>query len=214
VATETVRNLFVNSDYSLSEKMRLRRWGLINRLMPDLSEMKVLDLGGTKEWWLRAPVRPRHVTVMNLGAEEQTSWITTLTGDACYADKQLKGQSFDLVFSNSLIEHVGGHKAWSSLAQAIRSLAPRYVIQTPYRYFPIEPHWLFPGFQFLPLPLRAGLAPRWPLGHTRGWPAAQARDEAMSTQLLTATEMRSYFPDGTLYWERFLGLPKSMLLVR
>ena len=28
-------------------------------------------------------------------------------------------------------------------------------VQTPYRYFPVEPHWLFPGLQFLPMGLRA-----------------------------------------------------------
>ena len=31
-------------------------------------------------------------------------------------------------------------------------------MQTPYRYFPIEPHWLFPGMQFLPLPVRWSIA--------------------------------------------------------
>jgi hypothetical protein len=176
--------------------------------------MKVLDLGGTREWWLRAPVRPRHVTVLNLDGGEQSGWLTKIEGDACHADTLLAGQSFDLVFSNSLIEHVGGHKAWSMLSQAIRSLAPRYLVQTPYRYFPIEPHWLFPGMQFLPLQFRSKIASSWPLGHTSGWPKNQALEEVMSTQLLTATEMRAYFPDGKLYWERFLGLPKSMLLVR
>jgi hypothetical protein len=68
--------------------------------------------------------------------------------------------------------------------------------------------------QFLPLPLRYNVASSWPLGHTWGWPDGQTLQEVMSTELLTATEMRSYFPDGKRYWERFLGLPKSMLLVR
>lgn len=214
MVAESIRNLFVNSDYSLSEKIRQRRWDLTLKIIPELCEMNVLDLGGTKGWWMRAPVRPRHVTIVNLDGAEQASWVTAIKGDACRADELLAGQKFDLVFSNSLIEHVGGHKAWSMLSQVIRSLAPRYFVQTPYRYFPVEPHWLFPGMQFLPLSLRYKVAANWPLGHTWGWPDAQTLHEVMSTQLLTATEMRSYFPDGKLYWERFLGLPKSMLLVR
>jgi hypothetical protein len=36
----------------------------------------------------------------------------------------------------------------------------------------------------------------------------------MSTELIGATEMETYFPDGKLYWERFLGLPKSMTVIR
>jgi hypothetical protein len=87
-------------------------------------------------------------------------------------------------------------------------------VQTPYRYFPIEPHWLFPGMQFLPLRVRWSIAPRWPLGHTRGWSRSQALDEVMSTELIGATEMRAYFPDGILYWERFLGLRKSIIVIR
>ncbi len=213
---DRVRGYFVTTDTSVAERMRLRRWRLILQHLPDLSQMKVLDLGGSKHWWVRAPVRPQHVTIVNLNPneEERTPWLTFITGDACHADRLVASQRFDLVFSNSLIEHVGGHKARCALAHVIRSLAPRYHVQTPYRYFPIEPHWLFPGMQFLPLPVAASIAPRWPLGHTRGWSHSQALSEVMSTELIGATEMRTYFPDAQLYWERFLGLRKSMLVIR
>ena len=216
MSVETVRGLLIGNDTSLAERMRLRRWQVIQKRLPELSEMKVLDLGGTLRWWLRAPVQPRHVTVVNIDPSERTDvpWLAIVTGDACCADKLVAGEHFDLVFSNSLIEHVGGHKARCALAQVVRSLAPRYVVQTPYRYFPIEPHWLFLGMQFLPLPVRWRIAYRWPLGHTRGWSATQALDEVMSTELPGETEMRTYFPDGQLYWERFLGLRKSMVVIR
>ena len=211
-----VRGLLVNKETSLAARMRLRRWELVRAQFPEFSEMKVLDLGGTVSWWQRAPVLPQHVTIVNLEAEDDADspWLTTVLGDACHADRLLAGQSFDLVLSNSLIEHVGGHGARSTLAHVIRSVAPRYMVQTPYRYFPIEPHWLFPAMQFLPVHLRAYIAPRWLLGHTRGWDPQQALSQVMSTELIGATEMRTYFPDGRLIWERFLGLPKSMVVVR
>jgi hypothetical protein len=214
MSVDSLRDLFVDADTSLSERMRLRRWGLVQKHLPELYDMKILDLGGTTLWWVRAPVRPRHVTIVNLEPNEETPWLTALTGDACNADKMVEGQSFDLVFSNSLIEHVGGHKARSALSHVIRSLAPRYLVQTPYRYFPIEPHWLFPGMQFLPLPMRWSIAARWPLGGMRGWNKTKVLEEVMSTELLGATEIRTYFPDGQLYWERFLGLRKSMVVIR
>jgi Methyltransferase domain len=213
--SEGIRGLFVATDKSVAERMRLRRWEFIRTHLPELAEMNVLDLGGTLHWWQRAPARPNHVTIVNLDTSDADArWLTAITGDACHADELVAGQSFDLVFSNSLIEHVGGHQARSALAQVIRTLAPRYLVQTPYRYFPVEPHWLFPGMQFLPLPVRRAIAPRWPLGHTHGWPAPQALSEVMSTELIGATEMRTYFPDGKLYWERFLGLPKSIIVIR
>lgn len=211
-----IRGLLVNKETSIAARMRLRRWELVRAHFPELSEMKVLDLGGTMSWWQRGLVLPQHVTVVNLEVYDHAEepWLTTVIGDACHADSLLAGQSFDLVFSNSLIEHVGGHSARSALADVIRSLAPRYLVQTPYRYFPIEPHWVFPAMQFFPVQVRQYIAPRWPLGHTRGWDPQQALNQVMSTELIGATEMRTYFPDGRLYWERFLGLPKSMIAIR
>jgi hypothetical protein len=211
----SIRGLFVGTDRSVAERMRLRRWDLIRAQLPELSHMDVLDLGGTADWWIRAPVRPRHVTIVNLEASgTEEPWLTPVVGDACRADSVFAGRRFDLVFSNSLIEHVGGHGARCALSHSVRSLAPRYLVQTPYRYFPMEPHWIFPAMQFLPIPARRYIAPRWPLGHTYGWDGPKALDEVMSTELLSATEMRTYFPDSQLLWERFLGFPKSMITVR
>jgi hypothetical protein len=216
LSSRGIRGLFVGTDTSVAERMRLRRWELIRTHLPELPDMRVLDLGGTMSWWQRAPILPQHVTIVNLeaGTDAKAPWLSTVVGDACQADKLVAGQSFDLVFSNSLIEHVGGHGARSALAHVISSLAPRYLVQTPYRYFPVEPHWVFPAMQFLPVQARKHIAPRWPLGHTRGWNLEQALNEVMYTELIGATEMRAYFPDGQLFWERFFGLPKSMIVVR
>lgn len=213
--TTGVRGLLVHNESSLSERIRRRRWKLIRECVPDLAELRVLDLGGTGLWWGKAPVRPRHVTVITLWDADQTHpSVTMIQGDALRADELVNGQEFDLVFSNSLIEHLGGHALRRRFADVVTSLAPRYVVQTPYRYFPVEPHWMFPGFQFLSVQARSYIAPRWPLGHTHGWDKRQAANEVMATDLLSATEMRAYFPDAEIVWERVGGFPKSMIAVR
>lgn len=210
-----LRGLFVGSDRSLAERTRLRRWARFAAEFPDFDTMNVLDLGGTTIFWERAPVRPKAVTVINLTAPgEGLDWVRPITGDACDAPELVKGEEFDLVFSNSLIEHLGGHLPRLRFAEAVRSLAPRYAVQTPYRYFPVEPHWVFPGMQFLPLRARSWIAPRWPLGHTRGWDAPQAHAEVMFTELLSLTDMRVYFPDARFVWERLAGVPKSLTAYR
>ena len=61
-----VRKLLVGEHNSLAERMRRRRWSLILQHVPGLVNLQVVDLGGTAVWWSRAPVRPRHVTVVNL----------------------------------------------------------------------------------------------------------------------------------------------------
>jgi SAM-dependent methyltransferase len=195
--------------------MRRRRWSLILRRIPRLNTLRVVDLGGTPLWWARAPVTPRHVTVVNLYEPGiGRAGITTVEGDALQADDLLDGERFDLVFSNSLIEHLGTEAARRRFAEVVKSLAPAYVIQTPYRYFPLEPHWMFPGFQFLPAAARSFIAPRWPLGHTYGWTESAAAREVAAIRLLSASQMRDLFPGSELVWERILGMPKSMIAIK
>jgi hypothetical protein len=183
--------------------------------VPDLADLRVLDLGGTGEWWSRSPVRPRHVTAINLfEAHNLAAGVTMIEGDVLRAAELVAGHEFDLVFSNSLIEHLGGHAPRREMAKVVSTLAPRYIVQTPYRYFPFEPHWLFPAFQFLPFEARAYLAPRWPLGHTYGWDEHAASNEVMATDLLSVSEMREYFPHAEIILERFGGVPKSLIAIR
>ncbi len=215
-----MRRLLVDSPNSLGARARMRRWEIFAQEFPDIGDMRLLDLGGTTESWRRAPMRPRHVTVLNLfePGESEEDWIVPLTGDACRAGDALAAAgadtSFDIVFSNSLIEHVGGHARRAELAGEVDKLAPRHWVQTPYRYFPVEPHWVFPGMQFLPAAARVKVATYWPLVHTRPSSVAEARSEVLWTELLSVTEMHDYFPNSTILRERILGLPKSLIAVR
>jgi hypothetical protein len=40
------------------------------------------------------------------------------------------------------------------------------------------------------------------------------QEEVMSIELLSLTDMRTYFPDAHIVWERFAALPKSMTAIR
>jgi hypothetical protein len=215
-----VRRRFVESPTSLGAQARARRWQLIERSFPDLPDMTVVDLGGTVDSWLRAPVRPRRVVVVNLyepGTSDDAG-LVPVVGDACAAGEALVASgletSYDLAFSNSLIEHVGGHAQRLALAEQVQSLATYHWVQTPYRYFPVEPHYLFPGMQFLPVRARAEVAARWPLQHTRPATRTDARSEVQWTELLSISEMRTYFPGSEIYKERLGGLVKSLVALR
>jgi hypothetical protein len=179
--------------------------------------MHILDLGGTVDSWRRSPVRPAQVTVLNLyqPGESDDDSIVPLRGDACQAADVLANAhvdtNFDVVFSNSVIEHVGGHARRSEFASQVRQLAPRHWVQTPYRYFPLEPHWLFPGMQFMPAAARVKIATHWPLVHTRPASIDDARQAVLWTELVSITEMRDYFPTATILHERVLGITKSLI---
>jgi hypothetical protein len=176
-------------------------------------EMRVLDLGGTVKHWETGPLRPASVVVVNLLPEQSSvDWITAVQGDACNPPTAVRAAQYDLVYSNSLIEHVGGHARRCEFAAVVHAVAPRHWVQTPNRHFPIEPHWLFPGLQFLPHRLQAWAIRRWPLS-----PARPDRDRALQdvleVELLTRTQMQYYFPRSRILKERVAGLSKSLIAV-
>jgi len=203
-----------NNPRSLSARARAKRWDELMRRFPSLAEMRVLDLGGLPDFWRKSAVRPTHVTTVNLvAADSDEPWVNHIVGDAC-APEGLSGEKFDLVVSNSLLEHVGGYARRRQLTDVIHGFADRHWVQTPYRYFPIEPHWAFPGLQFLPVSARAAAIRVWPLGHAKaeGW--AASADAVLATELLSLTEMRLLFPESDIWHERAAGLTKSLVAVR
>jgi hypothetical protein len=212
-----IRNLLVDGPASAGQRMRARRWDWFSSLFPGITAMSVIDLGGTAEAWLRAPVRPASVHVVNLipgPAAPLAGWIQVDQGDACDLPDHIRNGSYDLVFSNSVLEHVGGHAQRMRFAEAVHKLANLHWIQTPYRYFPIEPHLLFPGFQFLPLAVRAELSRRWPLVHTKPGSRQEGLEVAMGVELVSRSEMSYYFPSSVIRAERVAGLPKSLVAVK
>jgi hypothetical protein len=177
--------------------------------------MRVLDLGGTPESWQLAPVAPRAVTTVNLmPAESLTSGVAAIQADACDLPSSVANDHFDLVFSNSLLEHVGGHVRRQRLADNIHSLADRHWVQTPYRYFPIEPHWLVPGMQWLPYEARIRVSMHWNRGHIRTHTREEAREQVDEIELIGISQMRGYFPSSVFWYERFAGLIKSLVAIQ
>lgn len=197
---------------SFTHRFRQQRNEEFKRRFPDLADMRVLDLGGTAVSWRVLGLRPSSVTIVNLARDQgpYEPWMNVVQADACAGGF---GQ-YDLVFSNSLMEHLGGHARRQQFADVIRESASSWWVQTPYRYFPIEPHWIFPGFQFLPFRLRVMVCQHWNTLHT---PArkdpGEAAAEVASVELISATEMRTYFPTSEIWFERVAGIPKSLVAI-
>lgn len=211
-----LRQRIVDSPDSWGARRRARRWNWFLKSFPDLDQLSVIDLGGRYETWEGSAVRPKHVHVVNLEPvrEDVPDWVQVSYADACALPPEIAERRYDLVFSNSVIEHVGGHERRLRFAESVHKLADRHWVQTPYRYFPVEPHWIAPFMQFLPLTMRARVCHRWPLSHTKVPDRQTALTSVMWTELIDKTQMRYYFPDSTLRGERFLGLTKSLIAVK
>ena len=199
---------------SLAGRARERRWQVLQQRFPTVSSMRVLDLGGWLSSWRSVSGRPAEVVSLNLNEQEDEpgSWGRAVVGDACSPPDWLLGESFDLVYSNSLIEHVGGHQRCLALAEVVHAAAPHHWVQTPYRYFPVEPHWLCPGLQYLPVAARARVASSWPLGFMSSTEATSVED-VLAVSLLSITEMKHYFPRSEVIRDTWLGATKSIVAV-
>lgn len=177
--------------------------------------MRVLDLGGTPDAWRLAPVQPTQTVIVNINKRTRKQRVDdgqqVVIGDACDLPGELAGERFDLVYSNSLLEHVGGHVQRQKFADTVHDHGLRHWVQTPYRYFPIEPHWVVPAMQWLPFRVRVFIAQHWPYGHITRADKAKAVKKVAGVELLSVTEMRSYFPQSLVWRERMWGLPKSLV---
>lgn len=200
---------------SLASRLRRKRFALLRTLLERVPRpLRILDVGGTAPFWRDSGVlgdATIDVTLLNVAIPVQRSArFTYVRGDA--RALEFKDASFDVVYSNSVIEHVGGAREQGEMAREIRRVGKRYFVQTPNYFFPIEPHFLVPGFQFLPLSLRARLLNRCDLGWSKREPdLASARAVVGSVTLLRRKEFARFFPDATIYDERYLGLTKSFI---
>ena len=104
-------------------------------------------------------------------------------------------------------------KAWTDrgFADSVRKAGTHFWVQTPYRYFPLEPHLVFPGFQFLPPAAKVKVAQHWPLSHIRGRSDVEPVAYVMDHELVTVTEMETLFPGADVLRERVGPLVKSLV---
>ncbi len=202
---------------SLATRLRRKRVSLFLELLSSLPRpLRVLDVGGTQSFWRMmgfAGGDQIEITLINTTpATEVPTNFQNIVGDA-RAMTCFENQEFDVVFSNSVIEHVGTFEDQQKMANEIRRVGQRFFVQTPNKYFPLEPHFFFPGFQFLPLPLRIWLVRNFNLGwFEKGYPYEVVKKAIEDIRLLSRKEVAQLFPGANLYEERVAGLTVSFIV--
>jgi hypothetical protein len=190
----------------------------VGLLQPSSSDV-VLDLGGGDGGFARL-LRDRigfEITVADIGPRDLADLRYVELSDT---DRLPFGDNaFDIVFCNSVIEHVTERRdvpeaEWQrasrrrqlAFADEVRRVGRAYFVQTPHRGFPFETHALLP----LVNTLSHRATNRLLAVASRVWPSPAEAD----WRLLDETDMQSYFPDATIHVERFVGLPKSVIAYR
>ena len=203
---------------AVSAHFRRRRMARFARTMGITPKTRVLDVGGTPDSWRLLPAPPR-VTLLNAprAGQELGSASSWVAGDG--RSLPFRDGAFDVVFSNSVIEHVGDSESQARFAREAMRAGRRFWVQTPNRWFPVEQHLLLPLGHWLPRGWQRALMPRLNLWRWLVRVSADRRDFYLEhylrdVRLLGSGEMRALFPDGRVVRERFLGWTKSLIAVR
>lgn len=212
----------------LREKFQEQRVDLFMTLMKPQNGVSVLDLGG--EWGdflARIKNRLQAQFVIADIREDYRSTVEQKYGfQFVLIDEEkplpFKDKEFDIIISNSVIEHVTLPKKlcmtdisqaeWVTIsrqnqrrfATEIRRVSKSYFVQTPHKSFPIETHTWLPFVNLL--------------NHNQATSLVRFTDKYwikhcgnVDWNLLSLTEMKTLFPDAELYIERFFGFPKSII---
>ncbi len=198
----------------VSAHFRTRRMSLFAEHFRLSPQTRVLDVGGGPFNWRLLPVVQRpQVTFLNIRAPHgpvSDPWLVADGGHLPFATG-----AFDIVYSNSVIEHLGSWDSQQRFADECARVGHSYYVQTPNRRFPIEPHLIAPVIHWLPRGWQRRLMRHFTVWGwlTRPTPAGV---EALLAEirLLDEPEMRRLFPDATIWKERLAGLTKSLIALR
>jgi SAM-dependent methyltransferase len=217
---KTLHNKFTNlaDPNSISTKFRKKRFELFKSFINDLEKpYRLLDVGGSVLFWEAMDfIKESEVDIfiLNLDPYELRGDypnVHTIVGDGRDM-KEFSNNQFDIVVSNSVIEHVGNFDNQRRMAGEIMRVGKRYFVQTPNVYFPIEPHVLLPFAAFYPLRLKVWLGKHMNLG-----PYKKTDDKAAimtfidSLRLLSKKELLEIFPGATIWEEKVCYLTKSFV---
>jgi len=212
------RKILDNTDPgSLANKFRRKRFLLFTEFIKDLERpVKIFDIGGTENFWKQMGIYGDNdylITILNLDEPDKTTDrnFEFVKGDALdlrhYNDK-----SFDVVFSNSVIEHIESIEDRQKMGNEVMRIGKRFFVQTPNYYFPFEPHFLLPFFQYLPKFIKIWLLLHFDIGWFKKCSSkAEALKLLNSNRLLTIKELRTYFTNCKIIKEKYLIFTKSLI---
>ena len=200
--------------FEKAAKFRSKRYDLFVRCIKPRKGETILDVGSDTGEFLETFVgRDYNVIALDINPKaliklkEKYPHIETVQGDA--TQLPFPDKSFDIVISNSVIEHLSHPEKTAKMASEIRRVAKRYFVQTPYKYFPIDPHFLLPYFSMWPHKIKLFLSDRFPVGHYKR--GGIRHDNPI---LLSARQFAALFPDATIIKEKCLFLTKSLIAVK
>lgn len=203
---------------SLAVSLRRKRFKHFLQIVEQFKKkVTVLDVGGWESNWEVEEFADTSNQIILLNTEKYEthhSGISSVVGDARNMN-EFMDQSIDIVFSNSVIEHLGTFENQLKMANEVNRIGKKYFIQTPSYYFPIEPHFLFPFFHWFPISIRIFMVQHLSLGYFKKQETKKDAEKLVREhRLLKKKEFKSLFPDAQIITERFMGFAKSYIAIK
>ena len=215
-----MRKVDYDSPDSPARKARQKRYKFfMDRFNTMKRPMRILDIGGTEQYWemlgffddVDLVKEGIELHLLNLREQEVSRPnVFSVIGSALDLSPY-EDQSFDLVFSNSVIEHLFTWENQVIMANEVMRVGKNYFVQTPNYWFPIEPHFYMPLIQYLPKALRVWIIYTF---HNDYNDKEFTKTKVEEFKLLTIGEMKKLFPSGEAYIEKFKGLNKSVSMYK
>jgi len=174
-------------------------------------DTKILDVGGGVQYWSYVKCKPK-IKVLNIFEtnEHLPPNVTWTVGDGRKMD--FEDNEFDIVFSNSVIEHLQEGQDQYDLAKEIMRIGKSFFVQTPYKYAVIDSHYMTFLVHWLPRNIQKKI-----LRYTSVWglvrkpPQTTINHMVNTTNLLDLSEMKRCFPGSRIRKERLLFLTKALI---
>jgi hypothetical protein len=113
-----------------------------------------------------------------------------------------------------VIEHLFTFENQRRMASEVQRVGKAFWVQTPNFWFPMEPHFQVPGWQWMPENMRTAIIRKWRCGWRGPCPdTAGARKLVQEVRLLKKGELKTIFPTSEIVPERFCGLVKSWIVI-
>jgi ubiquinone/menaquinone biosynthesis C-methylase UbiE len=206
----------------LSAVSRRRKYELFQETMRPTEQMRVLDVGaqsdsGAGEALQLVDIYPWtfRVAALNVSSshiehiKRRHPEVDARVGDA--RELPWPDKHFDIVYSNAVIEHVGGFEDQKKMASEIMRVGKRWFVTTPNRWYPFEFHLRLPFVTWLP----------W---HGYRWAGRLMQYNHIDrkymfgvpvtgTRLLGASDLRKCFPGSRIVKQRVTFMAETLIVV-
>ena len=208
-----------NFNGNLSSRFRRKRFKIFQNYLirAKLTNPRILDVGGTDDYWNQINLifgTNFQPIINNISKDElnQSNFSGIVDDGKCLSS--VKDNTFDIAYSNSVIEHLSTFEEQQEMVDNLQRVAQYYFVQTPAFIFPFEPHFLFPFFHWLPKKVRMLLVYKFNLGwFERCKNQMEAENLVDSIRIMKKKELKLIFGNAKIITERFFLIPKSYMVM-